>query len=234
MVLLPWTTTNRTQVRDKSKNIPNSTLIQLTMESETFWRLLPHAISLCVVLYHGETVVYYQWWSLIPTTLLFIAICMVQNILRFPSRCKEYLPLPIQEFIDGVIEGVMERRRERARLKAVMEAKDQWDFSHRYLTNGPVPDLVKVRDTRINSNGRCAICWEPLGQQHNEVLLFCGHRFHSHCLRKWETNQYETTKKKFRREHPFTRFSNEHVNYRCPNCRVSYQWTQKWDEHLEC
>ena len=217
----------------RDKNPSSFEVFAFIMDFAAFVNNLSVSLWICYLIYDFERIMDNVPRALPRMVLVVVTLIIMQNVICFPNRCIESLPLPIRNFTAKAIQAFYQALKNMEQLEAAKEAKDQWDFSHRYLQNGPLPEDLKERDSKINSNGRCAVCWEGLGEQHNhEVLLICGHRFHSHCLREWETNQYKTTKMEFCL-HPFNQFSNENVDYRCPNCRHCYKWTQKWAGNLK-
>ena len=152
------------------------------MPSTAFWKNSFSVVCTCYALYHRQWIYECPFYACSYFCFLTMAIAIVLNILRFPNRYMEYLPFSVRQAIDKVICRVEAIRREQRQLEAEKEANDQWDFSHRYLQNAPPPDFVKVRDSRINSDPRCAICWDSLDDpNHDETVIVCGHRFHTQC-----------------------------------------------------
>eukprot|EP01084_Bolivina_argentea_P080502 145803_1 len=77
--------------------------------------------------------------------------------------------------------------------------------------NGDAPPHIYNLNSTFNHT-KCSMCIEPLND-YEDIILHCGHRHHSHCLRKWELAQLE---------------KNPYVSYKCPICKTQYNWKQKW------
>ena len=87
----------------------------------------------------------------------------------------------------------------------------QYSFLYK-VYNDALPAKIQSKALKINET-RCSLCWEALSGT-NTVVIGCGHKYHAHCLRKWEHAQYAKT--------------NAVDGYKCPLDREPYSWTSKW------
>ena len=85
-----------------------------------------------------------------------------------------------------------------------------------YFLNKLPPKFVYSSNFRYNNIYKCSICLEsfngPLYEI--EVILKCGHRFHSQCIRNWELIQFSTN--------PYRDY------YHCALCKKNYDWKTKY------
>ena len=90
-----------------------------------------------------------------------------------------------------------------------------YDYLYQII-NGPVPLAIYELNFKYNNIYDCGICLDPFCKLSygDESILSCGHRFHSHCIRKWEMQQFN---------------KNPYNLYQCPCCRQPYNWQKKWN-----
>ena len=96
-----------------------------------------------------------------------------------------------------------------------ISSRENLKYNHYFLDCSP-PTFVYSSNFRFNNIYNCSICLEsfngPLYEI--EVILKCGHRFHSQCIRKWELIQFSTN--------PYNDY------YHCPLCKKKYDWKTKY------
>ena len=118
------------------------------------------------------------------------------------------LNIPVQ------VENVLDHLPDLVRMEE--RAYGEW-----YKTN-PISIPFEVhRKHDVFDHSECGFDWEPFNG--NEVILLCGHKFHSQCLRKWEKIQFA-----------LAWYADPYAvwlrlpSYKCPLCRQKYHWTLKW------
>eukprot|EP01084_Bolivina_argentea_P054049 99144_1 len=88
-------------------------------------------------------------------------------------------------------------------------------YTRCYEYNRRAPKILYELNMKYDNSGQCTVCFRKYKKvsHRKEDILHCGHRFHAKCLRKWELQQFK---------------QNAFKSYRCPVCRTSYHWKQKW------
>ena len=110
----------------------------------------------------------------------------------------------------------------------------QWLYGFLYrFANGPVPDEVRKLDSHINSSKSCGICLDKLGGCcYDEAILICGHRYHAKCIRNWESEKECCEIIKVYHKQQIALLRTIDPCFRCPLCRTSYQWNEKWGSNF--
>ena len=94
-------------------------------------------------------------------------------------------------------------------------------YDHLYeIINGPPPTNIYELNVKYDNIYECPMCFDPFCRSSygDESILSCGHRYHSGCLREWETAQFNR---------------NSQYSKQCPVCKQAYNWHGKWNYYVK-
>ena len=74
-------------------------------------------------------------------------------------------------------------RRNRERYRTSLTSRES-DLAT-YLIEHTHPGSGDEEDINDKDNDTCAICIEPFSSKHTNIILDCGHKFHSACIISW-------------------------------------------------
>lgn len=98
-------------------------------------------------------------------------------------------------------------------LFEIVDWLEKFKYSLLYkIYNGRAPSHIHKEASKVNDH-RCVLCWNSLSGP-NIVVTGCGHKYHAHCLRRLEQEQYVQ--------------GESNGGYRCPYDKRIYSWTSKW------
>ena len=173
---------------------------------------VPTIAVFCILWFNAPFIVSNYWWAT-P------ALVLLQNIL---ASLLMWLFVPIDRV-----------QRSLWSLSCFERYADEFNSKYRYRwSNGEIPCEVRALESTVNDYEGCRMCFECFrSDSDDDVVLGCGHRFHAHCIREWERNQYCAKRAaRWVEGRPPLPASMCQV-YECALCRAPYRWTQKWLIH---